>query len=91
MSIIDSFIITVEPLNNGHIAASHFALCREVVRFSEVQNVLTIIMGKWTLKGVLYWRFHCTVCSYHGCNALDIIIIPFLVLTPSCAYLHENN
>ncbi len=46
MSIIDSFIITVEPLNNGHIAASHFALCREVVRFSEVQNVLTIIMGK---------------------------------------------
>ena len=32
----------VEPLNKGHIGASHFYLCREVVCSSEVQIVLTI-------------------------------------------------
>ena len=30
---------TVEPLNKGHFGASHVVLCREVVLFSEVQNV----------------------------------------------------
>ncbi len=33
---------TVEPLNKGQVGASHFVLCREVVRSSEVQNVLRI-------------------------------------------------
>ncbi len=33
---------TLEPLNKGHFGASHFVLYREVVRSSEVQNVLTI-------------------------------------------------
>ena len=33
---------TVEPLNKGHVGASHFVLCREVVRSTEVQNVLRI-------------------------------------------------
>ncbi len=33
---------TVEPLNKGHVGASHFVLCREVVHSSEIQNVLRI-------------------------------------------------
>ena len=41
----------VEPLSRGHIGASHFVLCREVVR---VQNVLTIWenehLGLWSMS-----------------------------------------
>ena len=33
-------IDTVEPPNKGHFGTSHFVLCREVVLFSEVKNVL---------------------------------------------------
>ena len=33
---------TVEPLNKGHFGASHVVLWREVVLFSEVQNVLVL-------------------------------------------------
>ncbi len=29
---------TVEPLSKGHVEASHFGLCREVVCSSEVKN-----------------------------------------------------
>ncbi len=38
----DMFIIAMEPLSKGHVGASHFVLCREVVCSSEVENVLTI-------------------------------------------------
>ena len=46
---------TMEPLNKGHIGASHFVLCREVVCSSEVHNVLTIWGNKHlgTFKHVL--------------------------------------
>ncbi len=37
---------TLEPLYKGHVGASHFVLCREVFRSSEIQNVLTI---QWNL------------------------------------------
>ena len=30
------------PLSKGHFGISHFVLCREVVLFLEVKNVLTI-------------------------------------------------
>ncbi len=32
----------MEPLNKGHVGISHFVFCREVVRSSEIQNVVTI-------------------------------------------------
>ncbi len=32
-------VAIVEPMNKGHIGASHFVLYREVVCSSEVQNV----------------------------------------------------
>ncbi len=35
------YCVTVEPLNKGHVGASHFVLCREVVCSSEVHNVFT--------------------------------------------------
>ncbi len=36
------YYYTLEPLNKGHVGASHFVLCRELVRSSEIKNVLTI-------------------------------------------------
>ena len=42
---------TVEPLSKGHFGISHFVLCREVVLFSEVKNILMI--GKGAQKSVL--------------------------------------
>ena len=36
---------TVEPLNKGHFGASHIVLCREVVLFSEVHNML--VLWEW--------------------------------------------
>ena len=33
---------TVEPSNKGHFRASHVVLCREVILFLEVQNVLAL-------------------------------------------------
>ena len=35
----------VEPLNKGQFGASHVDLCREVVLFFEVQNVL--VLWEW--------------------------------------------
>ena len=67
----------MEPLNIGHVRTSHFVLCREVVRSSEVQNVLRIWGNEhlwlWSVsfverlfllsssRRVLYWRFHCII------------------------------
>ena len=36
---LQAFKYTVEPPNKGHFGISHVVLCREVVLFSEVQNV----------------------------------------------------
>ncbi len=42
---------TVEPLSKGHFVTSHFVPCREAVLFSEVENVLHIIIHFWG-----YWK-----------------------------------
>ena len=50
---------TVKPLNKGHVGASHLIVfSREVVHSSEVQIVLTIIMGKWT-----FGTLKCAICK----------------------------
>ena len=42
----------MDPLNKGHVEASHFSLCREVVCSSEVQNVLTWENELWSVSFV---------------------------------------
>ncbi len=51
MYVVQGVNSTEKPLNKGHVGAIHFVLCREVVRSSEVQNVLTIWkMNIWDLE-----------------------------------------
>ncbi len=38
---------TVEPPIKGHLGTSHFVPCREVILFSEVENVLHIHVHFW--------------------------------------------
>ena len=40
--LVRGWYYTAEPPNKGHFRASHVVLCREVVLFSEVQNVLVL-------------------------------------------------
>ncbi len=57
---------TVEPLNKGHVGASNFVYCREVVRSSEVQNVLTIWRNEhvdFVVCPLLRGYFHCVLTS----------------------------
>ena len=46
---LDEFlaITTVEPPSKGHFGANHFVPCREVVLFSEVENVLHTCICFW--------------------------------------------
>ena len=56
----------MEPPNNGHIAMSHFVLCREVVPSSEVKDVLAMQEGQQLigmLTSVLSREVICTVSS----------------------------
>ena len=50
-------VISVEPLNKGYVGASHVVLCREVVLFSKVQNVL--VLWEWYLKSACPLQIGC--------------------------------
>ena len=62
---LDSY--TVEPTTKGHFGISHFVLCREVVLFSEIKNVLANAMGKGPKEASFVGRLSLRVlyqCSY---------------------------
>ena len=64
--MVHCIMCTVEPPNKWHFGAGHVVLCKEVVLFSEVENVLVLSFEECPLQRgcplsqrVLYWRFHC--------------------------------
>ncbi len=60
---------SVEPLNKGHVGASHFVICREVVHSSGVQNVLKI----WENEcGVSFVKRLFLLCPVFGGSTVQI-------------------
>ena len=65
----------VEPSNKGHFGASHVVLCRKLVLFSEVQNVL--VQWEWYFEER---RFHCIPLSAgHACHACMTNVVAMTV------------
>ena len=68
------WLITAEPLNNGHIGTDHFVHYREVVLF---QRYVLLLVGALEsvlytevsfIQSVLYQRFHCIPSVYFICR-----------------------
>ena len=70
------------------LAMLSFAICREVVLFSEVQNVLwrvSFMRSRPLLGGSFYWGFHCTSGNSNSCttnyitSAYVVLIITIII------------